>query len=123
MIEPSENESITTAVIKAIEDKKAIDALLIDVCGRSSVTDHFVIATGRSSRHLRAMANEVAVVAHRYHLEARIEGLEALEWVLADLGDVVVHLFLKEVRDTFQLEQLWREAPPDAPDEPCNSVS
>jgi len=111
--ESTETEALLAAVVKAIEDKKAIDPLLIDVCGRSLVTDHFVIATGRSARHLKAMANEVAAVAHRFHLSSRIEGLEALEWVLADLGDVVVHLFLKEVRDTFQLEQLWA-APPSA---------
>jgi len=107
----AKDSDLATAVVKAIEDKKAIDSLRIDVCGRSPVTDHFVIATGRSSRHLKAMANEVAAVAHRFHLQARIEGLQALEWVLADLGDVVVHLFLQDVRDTFQLEQLWA-APP-----------
>lgn len=101
-------EDLTKAVMQAIDDKKAIDPLVIDVCGRSPVADRFVIASGRSDRHLKAMAEAVSAVAHRFGLPAHIEGLEAMEWLLIDLGDVVVHLFMPDIRDSFRLEQLWR---------------
>ncbi len=116
MSEMTEIDRLTVSVMSAIEDKKAISPLIIDVRGRSSVTDHFIIATGRSDRHLKALAEAVAEVAHRFGLPARIEGLGALEWVLVDLGDVVVHLFLREVRENFHLEQLWAETPSSAAD-------
>lgn len=111
MSEFIETEKLTAAVLTALEDKKAIDSLLINVTGRSTVTDHFVIATGRSDRHLKALAEAAVEVAHQFHLPAHIEGLDALEWLLVDLGDVVVHLFLQEVREAFHLEQLWAETP------------
>jgi ribosome-associated protein len=113
-------ESLTKAVLEALEDKKSIHPIVLDVRGRSMVTDRFIIATGRSDRHLKALGNAVSEVAHRFGLPATIEGLAALEWLLVDLGDVVVHLFLPEVRDAFQLESLW--AVPSA-QEPEQDVS
>ncbi|EAU55247.1 ribosome silencing factor [Mariprofundus ferrooxydans] len=100
-------EALTTAVVEALEDKKATDILVIDVRGRCDFTDRFVLASGRSDRQLKALANSVGEAAHRFQLPAKTEGLEAAEWVLVDLGDVVVHLFLPEVRESFQLERLW----------------
>ncbi|PIP02422.1 MAG: ribosome silencing factor [Zetaproteobacteria bacterium CG12_big_fil_rev_8_21_14_0_65_54_13] len=100
-------EALTTAVVEALEDKKATDLLVIDVRGRCDFTDRFVVASGRSDRQLKALANSISEVAHRFSLPAKTEGLEAAEWVLVDLGDVVVHLFIPEVRESFQLERLW----------------
>jgi len=100
-------EQLTMDVVQAIEDKKGIDPLVINVQGRSAITDRFVLASGRNNRQLKAMAQAVAGVAHQHGMSAHIEGLEAAEWLLIDLGDVVVHLFLPDVRDTFQLERLW----------------
>lgn len=100
-------QALEKAIFTALEDKKAMDPLIIDIRGRSSEVDHFVIASGNSDRHLKAMADAVSEVAHRYGLSVRMEGLEAMEWLLIDLGDVVVHLFLPEVRSHFQLENLW----------------
>lgn len=100
-------EELTTAVVEALEDKKASDLLVIDVRGRCDFTDRFVLASGRSDRQLKALAQSVSEVAHRYTLPAKIEGLDAAEWLLIDLGDLVVHLFLPEVRESFQLERLW----------------
>jgi len=100
-------DAMSRDVVQAIEDKKGGDALVIHVEGRCSVADRFVIASGRNSRQLVAMAQAVAEVAHNYGLPGRIEGREAAEWLLIDLGDVVVHLFLPEVRESFQLERLW----------------
>jgi len=102
-------ETMCRDVVQAIEDKKGSNTLVISVEGRCSVADRFVIASGRNGRQLIAMAQAVATVAHRYGLPGRIEGREAAEWLLIDLGDVVVHLFLPEVRDSFQLERLWAE--------------
>lgn len=100
-------EALTQEVMEAIEDKKGIDPVVIDVCGRSAVTDRFVLASGRTNRQLKAMAQAVGEVAHKHGMSAHIEGLGASEWLLVDLGDVVVHLFLPEIRETFQFERLW----------------
>ena len=100
-------EQLTQDVVQAIEDKKGIDTLVFNVQGHSAVADRFVLASGRNGRQLKAMAQAVVEMAHQYGMSTHIEGLEAAEWLLIDLGDVVVHLFLPEVRETFQLERLW----------------
>jgi ribosome silencing factor RsfS/YbeB/iojap len=102
-------DTICRDVMTAIEDKKGTDALLIRVEGRCSIADRFILATGRNARQLMAMAQAVSEVAHRYGLTAHIEGREASEWLLIDLGDIVVHLFLPEIRESFQLESLWQQ--------------
>jgi ribosome-associated protein len=109
-------DAICRDVVAAIEDKKGMDALLIRVEGRCAVADRFVLATGRNARQLMAMAQAVSEVAHRYGLAAHIEGREAAEWLLIDLGDIVVHLFLPEVRESFQLENLWQQPASTAAD-------
>jgi len=96
-------------VVAALEDKKGSDVMVIRVDGRCAVTDRFVLATGRNSRQLMAMAQAVSAVAHKYGSAAHIEGREAAEWLLIDMGDIVVHLFLPEVRESFQLERLWQQ--------------
>jgi len=100
-------ELLTQAVVEAVEDKKAQDVLVLDVRGHCSFTDRFVVATGRTDRQLKAVAQSVVETAHKNGLTAKVEGLEAAEWLLIDLGDVVVHLFLPEVREDFQFERLW----------------
>jgi len=100
-------ETITDELVEALEDKKAQDVLVIDVRGRCDFTDRFIIASGRSDRQLKALAQAASTVAHRYDLVAKVEGLEAMEWLIVDLGDVVVHLFIPEARESFQLERLW----------------
>jgi ribosome-associated protein len=100
-------ESLTTAVIEALEDKKAQDILVIDVRGRCDFADRFVLASGRSDRQLKALSQSLAAVAHQYDLPARVEGLGGMEWLLIDLGDIIVHLFLPDTRESFQLENLW----------------
>jgi len=105
-------EHLTEDVVRAIEDKKGIDPLVINVQGRSSITDRFVLASGRNNRQLKAMAQAVVEIAHQHGMSVHVEGLEAAEWLLIDLGDVVVHLFLPEVRETFQLERLWVKPSP-----------
>ena len=101
-------EKMTEALIGALEDKKAQDVLVIDVRGRCDFADRFIVASGRSDRQIKALSQSVSEVAHQYGLPAKVEGLEAMEWLLVDMGDIVVHLFLPDVRESFQLERLWR---------------
>jgi len=108
-------EVLTDQLIEALEDKKAQDVLVIDVRGRCDFADRFIIASGRSDRQLKALANSVSEVAHSHEFTARIEGLEAMEWLIVDLGDIVVHLFIPEARESFQLERLWHNPKVDAP--------
>ena len=100
-------EALTAAVIEALEDKKAQDILVIDVRGRCDFADRFVLASGHSNRQLKALSQSLTAVAHQYELPAKVEGLDAMEWLLVDLGDIVIHLFLPDVRESFQLEHLW----------------
>ena len=100
-------ESLTAAVIEALEDKKAQDILVIDVRGRCDFADRFVLASGRSDRQLKALSQSLVAVAHQYDLPAKVEGLGGMEWLLIDLGDIIVHLFLPDTRESFQLEHLW----------------
>lgn len=100
-------EALTKAVVDAIDDKKGQDVLVLDVRGQCSFTDRFVVATGRTDRQIKAIAHAVAEAGHKHGLTAGIEGLEAMEWLLVDLGDVVVHLFLPDIRSEFQFERLW----------------
>jgi len=100
-------EQMTDALIEALEDKKAQDILVLDVRGRCDFADRFILASGRSDRQLKALAQSVGEVAHRFDLASKIEGLDAAEWLLVDLGDIIIHLFLPEARESFQLERLW----------------
>lgn len=100
-------EQMTEAVIEALEDKKAQDVLVIDVRGRCDFADRFVLATGRTDRQIKALSQSLIEVAHRFGMAGKVEGLDAMEWLLVDLGDIIVHLFLPEVRESFQLEKLW----------------
>ncbi len=101
-------EELTTLVVDALEDLKAVDLHVIDVRDKTSITDVMVIATGTSSRHVRSLAENVALTAKRQGVPALgEEGIDAGEWALIDLGDVVVHVMQPEVRDFYQLEKLW----------------
>jgi len=100
-------DKLTAEVIEALGDKKGQDIITLDVTGRCSFADRFILATGRTDRQIKALANGVRQIGHSYGLTARVDGLEGMEWLVIDLGDVVVHVFLPEVRESFQLERLW----------------
>jgi len=113
-------ETLTQAVVEALEDKKAQDVLVMDVQGKCSFADYFVLATGRTDRQLKAIAQSVSTIAHENGMPAKIEGLGAMEWLVVDLGNVVVHLFLPDVREGFQLERLWaKPASQDSVESSC----
>ncbi len=103
-----EVEEIKNLVINALEDLKAVDVTVLDVRGKSSVTDFMVIASGTSGRHLKALANNVVVEVKKSGIKPLgVEGESSNEWVLVDLVDVVVHIMLPETREFYQLEKLW----------------
>ena len=95
-------------VLAQLEDDQAQEIVSIPLEGKSSVADYMVIASGRSTRQVAAMAQKLAEkVKQNGHGPARVEGLPAADWVLIDAGDVVVHLFRPEVRSFYNLERMW----------------
>jgi len=101
-------EQLLKLVEKALEGNKARDLTVLDVRGKSSVTDYMVIASGSSNRHVRASAESVVVAAKAAgEIPLGVEGADAGEWVLVDLGDVVVHVMQPATRAFYDLERLW----------------
>ncbi len=101
----------------AVEELKARDTVEIDVRGKSSVCDYMVVASGTSTRHVKSIADEVVKFAKQLDvMPLGVEGEREAEWVLVDLGDVVVHVMLPRVREFYALERLWTvgDQPPPA---------
>lgn len=95
----------------SLEDDKAEDIVVIDLRGRSEMGDFMVIASGRSTRQVAAIAEHLADRLKRNHgILSKTEGKEAADWVHLDAGDVIVHVFRPEVRDFYQLEKMWLPA-------------
>jgi ribosome-associated protein len=91
-----------------LEDAKAEDAIAIDLAGKTSLADHMVIASGRSDRHVGAIAEQVlSRLKDEGHGSARVEGMPLNEWVLIDAGDVILHIFKPDVRAFYNLEKMW----------------
>jgi ribosome-associated protein len=105
--QPSESP-LLARILSSLDDDKAEDIVTIDLIGRSSLCDAIVVATGRSTRHVGSLAENLARRLKEEGLgNARIEGLPQGDWVLIDAGDVVVHLFRAEVRAYYDLEGMW----------------
>ena len=108
----SDTAEAAEAAASAIDDKKGLDLVLLDVSTVIVLTDVFVIATGTSSRHVRSLAEEIEAQLSRLDRRPlRREGMEDGSWVLLDFGDIVVHLFDEETRAYYDLERLWSDAP------------
>jgi ribosome-associated protein len=101
----------------ALEEIKAKDLVEIDVRGKTSVCDYMLIASGTSTRHVKSLADEVVKASKQAGYQPLgVEGEREAEWVLVDLGDVVVHVMLPRVREFYALERLWTvgDQPPEA---------
>lgn len=95
-----------------LENNKAGDLTVIDVTGLNPCMDALIVATATSARHARALADGLLEQSRLHHYEyLRMEGYQAGQWVLVDLNDIVVHLFLTETRELYRIEALWRDAP------------
>jgi len=101
-------EKLKAVVLDALDDLKAKDIAVIDVRNKSSVTDLMIVATGSSNRQVKSLAENVAEKSKQNGVRPLgMEGADVGEWVLVDLGDIVVHVMLAQVRIFYQLERLW----------------
>jgi len=95
-------------VLQSLDDAKAEQTVAIDITGKSSLTDHMVVTSGRSNRHVSAVADQLVKVLREHGFgKPRIEGLPHADWVLVDAGDVIVHIFRPEVREFYNIEKMW----------------
>ena len=107
---------ILATVQAVLEDSKAEDIITIDLTGKSALADTMIIASGRSHRHVSAVADHVQrALKEAGHGSPRVEGLPHADWVLIDTGDVILHLFRPEVRSFYNMEKLWDDSFADAP--------
>ena len=101
-------EALHDLVLRSLDDDKAVEVVSIPLTGKSNIADHMVIASGRSTRQVAAMAQKLAErIKRELKRSVRIEGLPAADWVLIDADDVIVHLFRPEVRSFYNLERMW----------------
>lgn len=95
-------------VLSSLDDSKAEDVVTIDLRGRSPLADYMVIASGGSQRHVSALADHLLYTMKDCNKgQTRVEGLSECDWVLIDLGDIIVHLFRPETREFYNLEKMW----------------
>jgi ribosome-associated protein len=110
------SEALLTIITTALDEAKAEQVVAIDIKGKSSIGDYMVIASGRSDRHVGAIAEQLQ---HRLkeegHGKARIEGDAHCDWVVIDIGDIIVHVFRPEVREFYNLEKMWSGERPTDP--------
>ena len=98
-------------VLSSLDDSKAQDVVTIDLRGRSPLADYMVIASGGSQRHVSALADHLLYALKDCNKgQTRVEGLSECDWVLIDLGDIIVHLFRPETREFYNLEKMWGTA-------------
>lgn len=101
-------------ILGSLEDGKAEDVLTIPLTGKSEIADNMIVASGRSSRQVQAIAQHLMDrIKHETGTICRVEGRQSGDWVLVDCGDAVVHLFRPEVREFYQIEKMWQSATPD----------
>ena len=103
------SEAILAAVLKSLDEDKGEDIVQINLRGKSEIGDYMVIASGRSTRQVAAMAEKLSErVKHEFGIVSKTEGKDTGDWVLIDTGDIIVHIFRPEVREFYQLEKMWQ---------------
>jgi ribosome-associated protein len=96
-------------ILDTLDDAKAEETVAVDITGKSSLADHMVVTSGRSHRHVAAVADQViTALREKGHGKPRVEGLTHADWVLVDCGDVILHIFRPEVREFYSLEKMWQ---------------
>ncbi|MFP1630762.1 ribosome silencing factor [Zhengella sp. ZM62] len=102
-------EAALQTALESLENSKAEDIVSIDIQGKSSLADYMVVASGRSHRHVAAVADHlIKALKEAGHGNARVEGLSGADWVLIDSGDIIVHVFRPEVREFYNIEKMWQ---------------
>jgi ribosome-associated protein len=106
-----EDRTLLHTVVKAADDKRAEDILVLNMEGISLIADYFIICHGNSDKQVQAIAREIKEkVEEKGYTVKRMEGFDEARWVLVDLGDIVVHVFHYEERNYYKLERLWGDA-------------
>ena len=101
-------ENLLAIATEALDDLKGVEPTVLDVRGKCSVTDYLLVVSGTSNRHVKALADEVVRKAKQAGMQpVGVEGEDIAEWILVDLGDVVVHVMMPKTRDFYQLEKFW----------------
>jgi ribosome-associated protein len=115
MVQHDDPSMALKTVLASLEDSKAENIVSIDIQGKSSLGDYMVVASGRSHRHVGAVADHLLKALKEAGTHARVEGLNSADWVLIDAGDIIVHVFRPEVREFYNIEEMWQA--PDLEDE------
>ena len=113
--ERMDSKTTSEKIAEVLTDKKAVDVEIVPVAAKTIIADYFVIASGTSTTHVKALADEVAyILKNEYRISPeRIEGISTARWVLLDYKDVIVHIFHPEERLNYSLEKLWGTRPAD----------
>ncbi len=102
------SETLLARILTSLDDDKAEDVVQIDLRGKTEIGDYMVVASGRSTRQVSAMAEKlIDRLKQEFGRSSKVEGKDTGDWVLIDTGDVIVHIFRPEVRDFYQLEKMW----------------
>lgn len=106
---PTPEIKMIDIVLQSLDDAKAEQTVSIDIAGKSSLADFMVVTSGRSNRHVSAVADQVMKAMREGGFsKPRVEGLPHADWVLVDGGDVIVHIFRPEVREFYNIEKMWQ---------------
>ena len=106
---PTPEIKMIDIVLQSLDDAKAEQTVSIDIAGKSSLADFMVVTSGRSNRHVSAVADQVMkAMRDGGFSKPRVEGLPHADWVLVDGGDVIVHIFRPEVREFYNIEKMWQ---------------
>ena len=105
------SDQLLALILTTLDENKAEDVVQIPLRGKSSMADHMVVCSGRSSRQVASIADKLAEeIKHQLGVASKTEGKDTGDWVLIDAGDVIVHVFRPEVREFYQLEKMWMPA-------------
>ena len=104
---PLTTNELYNEVIKFLDDKKAEDVVTIDLSNKSYIADKLIIATGSSTRQVGAIAEGIYRELKKVGIKSNIEGIPQCDWVIVDIGDIIVHVFRAEVRTFYNLEKMW----------------
>ena len=102
------SKNVLGLVEAMLQDEKAEDVTVLDLTGKTSIADHMIIASGRSARHVTAIADNIIVRLKEVDVDkVSVEGRQQADWILLDVGDVILHLFRPEIRAFYNLEKMW----------------
>ena len=116
LVSGHDSEALLGHITAWLDDAKAENVVVIDIRGKSSIGDYMVVASGRSDRHVGAVAEQIRdKLKEAGYGRVRVEGQPQCDWVLVDIGDIILHVFRPEVREFYNLEKMWSAERPSDP--------